>query len=85
MGIIMSLIPQHRFNQRRAVALDMESATIAAKGFRFRFRVPYGTLLCISDKPPHGESLLPRAGGPTAQPQAAQLCGSGVSVDTLKQ
>ncbi len=35
----------------------MESATIAANGFRFR--VPYGTLLCVSDKPLHGELKLP--------------------------
>jgi AMP nucleosidase len=49
--------PQQRFSQSRAVALDMESATIAANGFRFR--VPYGTLLCVSDKPLHGEIKLP--------------------------
>ena len=49
--------PQLRFSQSRAVALDMESATIAANGFRFR--VPYGTLLCVSDKPLHGEIKLP--------------------------
>ena len=35
----------------------MESATIAANGYRFR--VPYGTLLCVSDKPLHGELKLP--------------------------
>jgi len=46
-----------RFAQSRAIALDMESATIAANGFRFR--VPYGTLLCVSDKPLHGELKLP--------------------------
>ena len=46
-----------RFNQSRAVAIDMESATVAAQGFRFR--VPYGTLLCVSDKPMHGELKLP--------------------------
>jgi AMP nucleosidase len=45
-----------RFRQSRAVALDMESATVAANGFRFR--VPYGTLLCVSDKPLHGELKL---------------------------
>jgi AMP nucleosidase len=45
-----------KFNQSRAVALDMESATIAANGLRFR--VPYGTLLCVSDKPIHGEIKL---------------------------
>ncbi|MDZ7857390.1 AMP nucleosidase [Sphaerotilus sp.] len=49
--------PERRFSQSRAVALDMESATIAANGFRFR--VPYGTLLCVSDKPLHGEIKLP--------------------------
>jgi len=46
-----------RFNQSRAVAIDMESATVAAQGYRFR--VPYGTLLCVSDKPMHGELKLP--------------------------
>ena len=49
--------PQQRFSQSRAVALDMESATIAGNGFRFR--VPYGTLLCVTDKPLHGEIKLP--------------------------
>jgi AMP nucleosidase len=34
-----------RLSQSRAIALDMESATVAACGFRFR--VPYGTLLCV--------------------------------------
>ena len=52
------LLPhQQRLSQSRAIALDMESATIAANGFRFR--VPYGTLLCVSDKPLHGEIKLP--------------------------
>ena len=46
-----------RFNQSRAIALDMESAVIATNGFRFR--VPYGTLLCVSDRPLHGEIKLP--------------------------
>ena len=49
--------PVKRLSQSRAIALDMESATIAANGFRFR--VPYGTLLCVSDKPLHGELKLP--------------------------
>ena len=43
-------------NQSRAIAVDMESATVAANGLRFR--VPYGTLLCVSDKPLHGELKL---------------------------
>ena len=45
-----------RFNQSRAVAIDMECATIAAQGYRFR--TPYGALLCVSDKPLHGEIKL---------------------------
>ncbi len=49
--------PVQRLSQSRAIALDMESATIAANGYRFR--VPYGTLLCVSDKPLHGELKLP--------------------------
>ncbi len=48
-----------RFNQSRAIAIDMESATIAANGYRLR--VPYGVLLCVSDKPLHGEIKLPGA------------------------
>ena len=50
-------VPIQRLSQCRAIALDMESATIAANGFRFR--VPYGTLLCVSDKPLHGQLKLP--------------------------
>lgn len=46
-----------RLSQARAIALDMESGTIAANGYRFR--VPYGTLLCVSDKPLHGQPKLP--------------------------
>jgi AMP nucleosidase len=45
-----------RLSQARAIAVDMESATIAGNGFRFR--VPYGTLLVVSDKPIHGEIKL---------------------------
>lgn len=48
-----------RINQSRSIAVDMESATIAANGLRLR--VPYGTLLCVSDKPLHGELKLPGA------------------------
>ncbi|NWG52308.1 MAG: AMP nucleosidase [Hydrogenophilaceae bacterium] len=44
-------------SQSRAIAVDMESACIAAQGFRMR--VPYGVLLCVSDKPIHGEIKLP--------------------------
>ena len=36
----------------RALAIDMESATVAANGFRYR--IPTATLLAVSDKPLHG-------------------------------
>ncbi|MDY0882653.1 AMP nucleosidase [Dongia soli] len=48
---------RRRINLSRAIAVDMESGTIAAQGYRLR--VPYGTLLCVSDKPLHGEIKLP--------------------------
>ncbi len=41
----------------RSIAVDMESATVAANGFRYR--VPHATLLCVSDKPLHGQPKLP--------------------------
>jgi AMP nucleosidase len=47
---------EHTFEQSRAVAVDMESATIAANGFRYR--IPSATLLAISDKPLHGAPKL---------------------------
>jgi AMP nucleosidase len=37
----------------------MDSGTVATQGFRLR--VPYGALLCVSDKPLHGEIKLPGA------------------------
>ena len=61
--------PVQRLSQSRAIALDMESATIAANGFRFR--VPYGTLLCVSDKPLHGELKLPGMAGEFYESQVA--------------
>ena len=41
----------------RSLAIDMESATVAANGFRYR--IPHATLLCVSDKPLHGQPKLP--------------------------
>ncbi len=41
----------------RSIGVDMESATVAANGFRYR--IPSATLLCISDKPLHGQPKLP--------------------------
>lgn len=43
----------------RSIAVDMESATIATNGFRYR--IPHATLLCVSDKPLHGK---PKLSGP---------------------
>ena len=68
--------PVQRLSQSRAIALDMESATIAANGFRFR--VPYGTLLCVSDKPLHGELKLPGMATDFYQTQVARHLLIGV-------
>ena len=68
--------PVHRLSQSRAIALDMESATIAANGFRFR--VPYGTLLCVSDKPLHGELKLPGMASEFYRTQVARHLQIGI-------
>ncbi len=68
--------PVQRLSQSRAIALDMESATIAANGFRFR--VPYGTLLCVSDKPLHGELKLPGMATEFYQRQVSQHLEIGI-------
>ncbi|WP_155196555.1 AMP nucleosidase [Orrella sp. JC864] len=68
--------PVQRFSQSRAIALDMESATIAANGFRMR--VPYGTLLCVSDKPLHGELKLPGMASAFYQRQVGQHLEIGI-------
>lgn len=68
--------PVRRFSQSRAIALDMESATIAANGFRFR--VPYGTLLIVSDRPLHGELKLPGMASEFYRTQVASHLKIGV-------
>jgi AMP nucleosidase len=68
--------PVQRLSQARAIALDMESATIAANGFRFR--VPYGTLLCVSDKPLHGELKLPGMASDFYKRQVSQHLTIGI-------
>lgn len=76
--------PVHRLSQSRAIALDMESATIAANGFRFR--VPYGTLLCVSDKPLHGELKLPGMATAFYKRQVAQHLQIGIkAMQSLKE
>ncbi|MCB5364221.1 AMP nucleosidase [Pusillimonas sp. CC-YST705] len=68
--------PVQQLSQSRAIALDMESATIAANGFRFR--VPYGTLLCVSDKPLHGELKLPGMASAFYRTQVGQHLHIGI-------
>ena len=68
--------PIRRFSQSRAIGLDMESATIAANGFRFR--VPYGTLLVVSDRPMHGELKLPGMASDFYRRQVDQHLAVGV-------
>ena len=49
-------LAEDRLRQSRALAVDMESATVATNGFRYR--VPTATLLAVSDKPLHAEPKL---------------------------
>jgi AMP nucleosidase len=73
-----------RINLSRAVAVDMESGTVAAQGLRLR--VPYGTLLCVSDKPLHGEIKLPGAANAFYETAVAQHLEIGLeALDLLKQ
>ncbi len=76
--------PVQRLSQSRAIALDMESATIAANGFRFR--VPYGTLLCVSDKPLHGELKLPGMASDFYKSQVSRHLKIGIrAMETLRE
>ena len=72
-----------RLNQSRAIAIDMESATIAANGYRYR--VPYGTLLCVSDRPLHGEIKLPGMADAFYQERVSQHLATGIrAVELLR-
>lgn len=76
--------PVQRLSQSRAIGLDMESATIAANGFRFR--VPYGTLLCVSDKPLHGELKLPGMASDFYRTQVSRHLRIGIrAMETLRE
>jgi len=76
--------PVQRLSQSRAIALDMESATIAANGFRFR--VPYGTLLCVSDKPLHGELKLPGMASDFCKTQVSRHLEIGIrAMEALRE
>ena len=67
---------RRRINLSRAIAVDMESGTIAAQGYRLR--VPYGTLLCVSDKPLHGELKLPGMASAFYRRQVSQHLEIGI-------
>ncbi|AJE22644.1 AMP nucleosidase [Azotobacter chroococcum] len=70
-------------NLSRAVAVDMESGTIAAQGYRLR--VPYGTLLCVSDKPLHSEIKLPGAANAFYERAVSQHLRIGIAaLDLLR-
>jgi len=45
-----------KIHMSRSIAIDMESATVATNGYRYR--IPFATLLCVSDKPLHGKPKL---------------------------
>jgi AMP nucleosidase len=47
---------EERLRLSRALAVDMESATVSANGFRYR--IPTATLLAVSDKPLHAQPKL---------------------------
>jgi AMP nucleosidase len=53
--LLLSVVTD-RLRLSRAIAVDMESATVAANGFRYR--VPTATLLAVSDKPLHASPKL---------------------------
>lgn len=75
---------RRRINRSRAIAVDMESGTIATQGFRLR--VPYGTLLCVSDKPLHGEIKLPGAANAFYETAVAQHLEIGLTaIELLKK
>ncbi|VXB30247.1 AMP nucleosidase [Pseudomonas sp. 8AS] len=70
-------------NLARAVAVDMESGTVAAQGYRLR--VPYGTLLCVSDKPLHSEMKLPGSASGFYQRAVSQHLSIGIAaLDLLR-
>jgi AMP nucleosidase len=74
---------RRRINLSRAIAVDMESGTLAAQGYRLR--VPYGTLLCVSDKPLHGEIKLPGTAGAFYQRAVGEHLRIGIAaLDLLR-
>ena len=49
-------LAEEQLRVSRALAVDMESATVAANGFRYR--IPTATLLAVSDKPLHARPKI---------------------------
>ena len=74
---------RRRINHGRAIAVDMESATLATQGYRLR--VPYSTLLCVSDKPLHGEIKLPGAANAFYERAIAEHLQIGIAAISLLQ
>jgi AMP nucleosidase len=75
---------RRRINLSRAIAVDMESGTVATQGYRLR--VPYGTLLCVSDKPLHGEIKLPGAASAFYETAVGQHLEIGLkALDLLRE
>ena len=70
-----------RMRASRSVAVDMESATIAANGFRYR--IPNATLLCVSDKPLHAAPKL--AGGARDFYEASKRRHLGIALAALER
>ena len=61
---------EDRLRQSRALAVDMEFATVAANGFCYRS--PTATLLAVSDKPLHAQ-LRPPADTPLRRPSTLSV------------
>ncbi len=68
-----------RVRAARCVAIDMESATIAANGFRYR--IPNATLLCVSDRPLHASPKL--SAGAVSFYQASKHDHLGIALNCL--
>ena len=66
-----------RLSQSRAIALDMESATIAANGYQVPR--PLWHALCVSDKPLHGELKLPGMASDFYKTQVARHLMIGIT------
>jgi AMP nucleosidase len=69
-----------RLRCSRAVAVDMESATVAANGFRYR--IPTATLLAVSDRPLHG---VPKTNGAQRWSASTARWHTGIAVAVIER